>query len=809
MKKKKKKISYLEKNSVYRARIKYTQYFENLKINKNVILFESFNGLNFSGAPYYIFLEIYNNSQYDGFEKVIVINKKNEKNLLNFLEINNIDKVKIVIRNSDEYCKLLATAKYLINNVTFPDYFIRKNEQIYWNTWHGTPLKALGRSIKNNPAIIGNVQRNFIHATHLSYSNEFTFDNVRKDYMIEQLFRGEYLLGGYPANDIFFDKKHEKATKEKIGLKGKKIVVYMPTWRDKEPKKKHNKQMFYIMHALYNFDKNLDDDTVVLVKLHHLGNKKINFNDFDKIKAFPKEFETYEILNIADILITDYSSVMFDFLNKNKPILLYTFDKEEYMSGRSMYFDIEKLPFFQTNDIYKLCDEINNCDFNVNYEKVKRNFCQYDRKNSSKKLCEYVFQNKKCSSVNVIPAKNFYNDKKNILIFCGTLLKNGITTALKSLIANLDVNKYNYYLCFTQKAGERDIDFVNSLDSDIKYIPIRGAKNLLFLESLAQRLYFKYNVKNRILLKYIDNIFERESHRLILNNKFDVAIHFSGYERDMIYLLHHSSKKCIINTHSNMLMESKMRSNIHTPSIEYAYKEYDKITIVRDTMKEEISNHIKWVDINKIKTLHNLNDIEGIKKKSKLPISFDSDTECNYSMEELENILNSNSIKFINIARFSVEKGLDRLIEAFQMFNKDNPNSYLIIIGGHGALYKKTLEKANELNNVVIIKSLRNPMNILSKCDLFVLSSLYEGLPMTIMEALILKKPVISTDIPSIRSFFSEGYGYLVENSTKGLYNGMIDFKNNKLKELKKFNAEEFNKVALKEFYDVVENGDV
>ena len=130
----------------------------------------------------------------------------------------------IVIRNSKEYCKVLAEAKYLINNVSFPTYFMRKPEQIYLNTWHGTPLKGLGRNIKDDPISIGNVQRNFMHATHLLFPNEYTFDIMRKDYMIEKFYNGKYILTGYPKNDIFFNKKIKKRIQNELNINDKKVI---------------------------------------------------------------------------------------------------------------------------------------------------------------------------------------------------------------------------------------------------------------------------------------------------------------------------------------------------------------------------------------------------------------------------------------------------------------------------------------------------------------------------------------------------------------------------------------------------------
>lgn len=800
-----KNIKKYKNNAYYKARFLYTKYIETIPIDEDMVLFESFMGNNFFGTPFYIFMEIYNNSKYKNLKPIIAIGHKKREWLNDFLKFHNVNNVTIVERNSKEYCKALACAKYLVNNVTFPTYFVRRKGQVYWNTWHGTPLKALGRKIHNHPGDIGNVQRNFIQATHLSYANEYTFNHVREDYMLDNLYRGKYILGGYPANDIFFLKSKEEQIRKQLGLKNEKIVIYMPTWRDKEPEKKHNKQIYFIMHALYEFEEKLDDNTVVLVKLHHLGESMICFDDFKKIKPFPNMYETYEILNIANILITDYSSVMFDFLNKDRPIFLYTYDKHEYMNGRSMYVDIEKLPFYQTNNIYDLCNKINETNDSHVYSELKNQMCLYDNSLSTKIMCEYVFLSKKTSNIKIIPASNYYNNKKNILIFAGTLMKNGITTAVKSLLCNIDLDKYNYYIAFFQKAGNKHIDFINELDSKVNYIPIYGKKNLRYMDALCQYFYFRNNIETKFILKRLDHIFQMEAYRLFNDYKFDVAIHFSGYERKIIYLLPKCSNKTVINTHSDLIKEKQMRNNVHMLSIKFAYNNYDRIGVVNNIIKENILTNMHYVKTDKIVLMHNLNDISGIRMRSKLPVIFDEGTECNVSLEKLNNILKSNALKIINIARFSVEKGLDRLIEAFKKFNIKNPNSYLIIIGGHGNLYQDILSIANEINNIVIIKSMKNPMPILKKCDLFVLSSFYEGLPMTIMEALILNKPVISTDIPSVRKFLGEGYGFLVDNSEEGILQGLLDYKNGKLNSLKKFDAEKFNEQALQEFYDIIE----
>ena len=196
------------KNSnFFKAKFLFTNFYEKEKINEKEILFESFLGNNFNGNPFYIFKEICENSKYDEYKKYIVASsEKNKESIIKMLDnYGLLGKADIVLRNTKQYCYLLATAKYLINNVTFPTYFIRKEEQIYLNTWHGTPLKGLGRNVKDKPNSIGNVQRNFIHATHLLFPNDFTFDIIREDYMLNNIYTGKYIKSGYPRNDIFFN----------------------------------------------------------------------------------------------------------------------------------------------------------------------------------------------------------------------------------------------------------------------------------------------------------------------------------------------------------------------------------------------------------------------------------------------------------------------------------------------------------------------------------------------------------------------------------------------------------------------------
>ena len=145
--------------------------------------------------------------------------------------------------------------------------------------------------------------------------------------------------------------------------------------------------------------------------------------------------------------------------------------------------------------------------------------------------------------------------------------------------------------------------------------------------------------------------------------------------------------------------------------------------------------------------------------------------------------------------------------DAYMRYHREDPDSVLIIVGGHGNDYQKICERVHELDDlrIILIRNLSNPLNIVAKSDVFVLSSSYEGLPMSIMEALILHKPVVSTSITGPKEFLEQGYGYLVDDSEEGLYEGMCAYKQGLLDSLKPFDAEKFNEKVLREFENLIE----
>ena len=347
--------------------------------------------------------------------------------------------MELVLYASDEYMRLLASAKYLINDATFPSYFIKKEGQIYLNTWHGTPLKAMGRSVHND-VFFGNVQKNLVCSDYLLYPNVFTKDVMIRDYMLENISSGSYVLGGYPRNEAFFNNDARDALREQLGLSEMRVYAYMPTWRGTVDKVGYGRNDVYLMYFLYELDRLMNDDEVLYINIHPMAvhaKNDVEIKSLKHIKKFPEKYETYEFLNIADALVTDYSSVFFDFACTRRKIVLFPYDKEEYLEKRGMYLDMDDLPFPQVFNIPDLLSELRS-EESCDYSKFVDEFCPFDNINASQQLCDRVILG---IDTEVTVEKIPDNGKENVLIYAGNLDKNGITTSLRSLTNSLDLDK--------------------------------------------------------------------------------------------------------------------------------------------------------------------------------------------------------------------------------------------------------------------------------------------------------------------------------------------------------------------------------
>lgn len=765
----------------------YTEYYETLPIQDNIILFESFFGNNISCNPYAILKYMLEHNFY--YRYVLVIQKDTEIQEWILRD----KRIILVQRNSDLYIRYLVSAKYLVNNVSFPYYFIRRPEQKYLNTWHGTPIKTLGKDIKSPFLDHSNVARNFLHATHIISQNEYTTDILLDKYDIRHMYTGKIANIGYPRVDLTLNLSIERRTEicQRLGLdKNKPVILYAPTWRGTSEVKQFNikklqKDLEYIASS---------NDYQFLFRGHHLAEKiiaDINLN----VCIVPRDIDTNELLGITDILISDYSSIVYDFLALNRPVISYIYDFDEYIKERGLYIQKGALVGYVTSDIYQLKEMIielsKNMVSNIKLSDIKC-FAYLDDGKSTERVIDFFFNDNDEYLYS-------YERKPVDLFFVGPLLSNGIVRSFNNLISSLD-NKHEYVLLISPSEITTDssrMEEFNRLPNNIAVFG-RTGRMPMTLEEIWLRKKFKETFefsslmfKDKLLVMY-----QRECRRMFGDTKFNASINFEGYALFWVMLISQlNAKYRVIFQHNDKYSEWKTKFP-YLKGVFIAYQFFDKIVSVsektRDLNQKNLAKLFQLPD-SKFVFCNNTINYQKILDASKQEAELE------------ENFSSFNGIKVLNIGRMSHEKDQIKLIRAFARIAIQRDDIRLYILGT-GSLKKELETLITELNmgnKILLLGQKTNPFPYLKQADLFVLSSNHEGQPMVLLEALTLGTPIVATDIVGNRSVLDDKYGLLVENSIDGVEYGINQFLMGKI-DVKSFDYKTYQDDALKTFTNLV-----
>lgn len=796
----------------YYARKMYVRYLDRCPIVDNMILLEAQDGGIPTGNVAAILKELYFEEEYKGYDIYLSGRAYTTEDRLQYVKSQGMDRVKVLSLDTAEYYKVLATAKYLITEVSFVHVFIKRPEQMLLNTWHGTPLKTLGKQMNNDYALIGNVQKNFFDADYLLCPNEFTRDVFVDDYMLRNFGRTKLLMAGYPRNQIFLNKNRREEVRKECGFGDKQIIAFMPTWRGSTGKVNGATQNIQLKKYFNEIDKLLGKDQVMYVKLHQMNVTAIDLSGYKNIHPFPKKYDSYEFLYASDVLITDYSSVFFDYAVSRQKIILFTYDKEDYLQDRGFYFPLEELPFPQVNTVEELVEEIKKP---IGYDDTEflKKFCSYDKPGITKALChKFLFGE---SSTLIEEQDTPDNGKKNVMLFIGALEKNGVTTAALNLLNTLDRTKYNYAIMYRINDIRRHPEEVKRLPEGVAYYGFYHARSAKLFEMIPYMIWREVKI---LPFKWIRPVYERisarDARRVFSTMRIDKAIQFTGYAYEIIGIFESLTCDRTIFVHSDMEKEIETRGNSDRGLLSHAYKKYNTVAAVTEDMippAKRISEYNREKGAGKANIVHckNVMDYKRVCSLAEEEITFDPQTILSVARERLLSVLDSDAKKIISLGRFSVEKSHDRLIHAFEKLreNKEYENVYLIILGGHGPLYESTLEmvkKSPSRDHIFLIQYMSNPYPLLKKCDALALTSLYEALGLVLAEADMVGVPCFSTDIPGPRTFMQKYGGLLVENNEEGILQGMQACLDGTAPKKLSIDYEEYNKEAIAQFESLI-----
>ncbi|MGB8002275.1 MAG: CDP-glycerol:glycerophosphate glycerophosphotransferase, partial [Anaerobacillus sp.] len=369
----------------------YNHVFTKLPMQEKTIVFESFLGKNYSDSPKNIYEDLI--SDHKDYKYIWVFANPGKDIPGN---------AKQVKRLSLAYFYYMARAKYWVSNSRIPKALKKREGNVYLQTWHGTPLKRLVFDM------------NDVHSANPNYKSDFYEQSRRWDYLVSansyssEIFKRAFKFEnrmfeyGYPRNDILHSGNKMKlmeTLKQQLNIPlGKKIILYAPTWRDDEYYKP-GKYKFSLRFDLERLQRELGDEYVVLLRTHYFIADHINTEDFEGFAYNVSKYDDIaELYLISDMLITDYSSVFFDFANLKRPILFFTYDLEKYRDTlRGFYIDMESElpgPLVFTND--EIIDSIRNIDkvqeqYKEKYNDFYDRFCGWENGNASKKISGEVF----------------------------------------------------------------------------------------------------------------------------------------------------------------------------------------------------------------------------------------------------------------------------------------------------------------------------------------------------------------------------------------------------------------------------------
>lgn len=743
----------------------YEEMRENLPLRENVVLYESFMGAKIACNPYAIYRELHARSDFQGYLHVWTITSSTHIPV----HMRGLHDVIFVERGSHQYRRYLATAKYVINNVTFESSFVRRDGQKYLNTWHGTPLKSLGRDIKSGFLEHKNVTRNFLQATHMLSGNSHTTRILTERYDVASLMSGTVAETGYPRVDrtLNFSPEDAKRVRKSLGLgtSQRKIVLYAPTWRG-DLKSSH----FDVEKLVADLEALGSLDCDVLFQAHHHTERLLPADL--PVTVVPKTVETNDLLGVVDVLITDYSSILFDFLPTGRPAICYVYDLEEYSTERGLYFTPRELGLPEVEDIDSLRtavrDGLETDPFGSDPLRVNDEFCKLEDGRATSRAIEYFFKDSPQDVVSV------NNGRRHSILFHHSFLPNGITASLVNLISSLDPALYDITVVVPVAEIEKD--------------PLRQAKLWELPESVHVVGQFGrqlVNIEEKWVVDYFNrfrhleseehwahyrNAFRREFRRIFGDTRFDSVVEFEGYSRFWTSVLAQSpgsETRRLVYLHNDMFEE--WRSKYHyLEGMFRLYSMFDAYVSVSPALAEE--NRTKLAGLFEVEPgrfAHAINQIDS----SKVLALAEADLEA-----DLVPWFTGERPTLLSMGRMSPEKDQRKLLAAVAVLRDRGIDTRLVIFGAgplEAALRAEIVER--DLTDHVYLAGQRsNPFPALSRCSCFVLASNHEGQPMVLLEALILGTPVVATDITGSRFVLEGTSGLLVENSVDGLVEGLV-----------------------------------
>lgn len=359
----------------------FTRVYGMIHKTKPSVLFYSFSGDQYSDNPRAISEELHR--RYPEYEIVWAF----QDSRFSMSEVPSY--VKKVKRNSIEFYKQLATSCcFVINECMLPGY-AKKKGQFFVQTWHGD--RGFKKIVYQTKANEGIKHGRFVDG---KVTDIFTVGSSYAEKRIPEMFHyyGEMLKAGCPRNDVLLASPDVSGIKKALNLTDEKVLLYAPTIR----KKDRNQEIQVDIDRTLDCLEEKGEKWVCLLRAHPKM-KSMSFEKNNRIIDVSNYFDMSDLLLIADMLLTDYSSCATDYILRKKPLILTQFDREKYQKeDRDFYVDINEIGFYiakNQDELEALIRRKTDDDYIGNCESIMKYFGTYESGHASQSVCDVINEN--------------------------------------------------------------------------------------------------------------------------------------------------------------------------------------------------------------------------------------------------------------------------------------------------------------------------------------------------------------------------------------------------------------------------------
>lgn len=809
-------------------------------VDENLVLWESFGGNGALCNPEALFRHVIAAPDLEHLTHVWALKPRAQSDAEVVAEFGDHPRVRVVDYRSPEYFGLLETAGYLVNNATFPREFVKRDEQTYLNTWHGTPMKTMGYDEPNGPMASVNVLRNFLSTDYLLSSGPYMTETMYSGaYRLDPIFTGTIIEDGFPRIDAQLQADRREANRPKTAL-------YAPTWRGEsfQSPRVETKQLAAVLDAL---------DAVpalagwsIKLKIHQAVYAQAQRDPRLAGRLVANSTPTNTLLAQTDLLITDFSSIWMDALASEIPIVYFAGDYQDYLAERGSYLTPDDLPGPVTQTlrqlttaVTELLSEDSDPALAERYAAARQRFVPHDDGHAAERLADVVFRSQPAAaaatrrlSYEAEPASaSTEQPKTRIVIYPGGLKPNGISASALNLLATLDRSRFDLTAVVTEMYAEERTAVRSLIPHDVRLITLpSGFLEAALAGSYTQMLEGESPEPGTDARASDDKLWQHEWRRFVGEAAFDVAIDFSGYSGKWTRLIAASGAyRKLVWQHNDLAADARREVGGERPyqrtlrSVFDQYPQFDALVSVSPALQEinerNLAHHAESTDGQQppqFLSVRNTIDADFIRASARgraleaadAPAPTQpveglsaelSELRKRYGAGEVTAELERIDIRerfalcdfprgggdvttFVTMGRMSPEKNHHRLIDAFAQVLDSGCDARLLLLGT-GPLERELREHAASTldpSRIVFAGHQRNPHPILDAADCFVLSSDYEGQPMVILEALALGTPIITTAFGSVGSAFpdehTERWGAVVERDVDELAAAMTAF---------------------------------